>query len=257
MSEENGTYIKLFRKITDWEWYTDVSTCKLFIHILLKASATGRKFRGQIIPAGSFTTSVALLSSETGLSSKQVRTALEKLKSTGEITTQGANKYTQIFVIKWDDYQSFISYEGKQRASEMANKGQTKGKQRATIKDSKDSKNIYIKEKYKKEKSQFELAMDDFREMRKAIKKPMTEKAEQMILKKLQTLAPDNEEVQIAIINQSIENCWTSVYPLPSPPRTAILEREEKLIDHDDSNNPIFSQEDMDKLLERRKRLAN
>ncbi len=99
--------------------------------------------------------------------------------------------------------------------------------------------------------------MDDFREMRKTIKKPMTEKAEQMILKKLQTLAPDNEETQIAIINQSIENCWTSVYPLPSPPRTAILGREDKPIDHDDSNNPTFSQEDMDKLLERRKRLAN
>lgn len=154
MNEDNGTYIKLFRKITEWEWYTDLPVKTLFIHILLRASATGRKFRGQTIPAGAFTTSVSLLATETGLSVKQVRTALNKLKSTGEITTQGANKYTQIFIVKWGDYQSFISSEGKQRASEMANKGQTEGKQRATIKeckDSKDSKNIK-KEIYKEKK---------------------------------------------------------------------------------------------------------
>lgn len=138
--KDNGSYIKLYRKITDWEWYTDTPTKVLFIHILLRASATGRKYRGQDIPVGSFTTSVGLLASETGLSNKQVRTALKNLETTKEITRQTTNKFTQIFVIKWGDYQSFIDVEGKQNGNQKANEGQTKGKQRATIKESKESK---------------------------------------------------------------------------------------------------------------------
>ena len=30
-------YIKLSRKILDWEWYGNINTCRVFIHMLLKA----------------------------------------------------------------------------------------------------------------------------------------------------------------------------------------------------------------------------
>ncbi len=132
----NDTYIKLYRKITDWEWYTDVNTCKLFIHILLRASATGRRFRGEEVPIGSFTTSIEILASETGLTTRQVRTALDKLKKTGEITAKTTNKFTQILVIKWGDYQSFVEVNDKQ----VTNERQTDDKQMTTIKESKESK---------------------------------------------------------------------------------------------------------------------
>lgn len=144
------TYIKLYRKIIDWEWYTDIPTKTLFIHILLKASATGRKYRGEDIPVGSFTTSIGILSEETGLSAMQIRTALNKLKSTGEIEVKTTNKFTQVFVIKWRDYQSFIEDDNKQ----VTNEQQTNNKQITTIKESKECKE-YKKEKiYKKEKSE-------------------------------------------------------------------------------------------------------
>ena len=132
----NDTYIKLYRKITDWEWYTDINTKVLFIHILLRASATGRRFRGEEVPIGSFTTSIEILASETGLSSRQVRTALDKLKKTGEITVKSTNKFTQILVIKWGDYQSFVELNDKR----MTNERQTDDKRMTTIKESKESK---------------------------------------------------------------------------------------------------------------------
>ena len=50
-------YIKLFRKMLNWEWYTDVNTKVLFLHCLLKAnwkdgSWHGHKYkRGQFIEA--------------------------------------------------------------------------------------------------------------------------------------------------------------------------------------------------------------
>lgn len=153
MNEDNGTYIKLFRKITDWEWYTDVPTCKLFIHILLRASATGKRYRGQNIPMGAFTTSTEILASETGLTPQNVRTALKKLESTGEITRQVTNKFTQIYIVKWGDYQSYIDVTNKQNNKQVTNKQHSTNKQLTTIKESKECKESkYIKKEIYKEK---------------------------------------------------------------------------------------------------------
>jgi hypothetical protein len=49
--------------------------------------------------------------------------------------------------------------------------------------------------------------------MRKKIKKPMTERAEELLIKKLNDLS-GNEKEQIAILNQSIMNSWLGVFPL-------------------------------------------
>ena len=64
-----------------------------------------------------------------------------------------------------------------------------------------------------KEESPLNSALEDFREYRKKIKKPMTEKAEDLLLKKLERLAPNNQDLQIKIIEQSIVNGWTGVFP--------------------------------------------
>mgnify|MGYP004674493389 CR=1 FL=1 len=49
--------------------------------------------------------------------------------------------------------------------------------------------------------------------MRKAIKKPMTTKALELLIRNLKKLT-NLEEEQIAILNQSIEHGWQTVYPL-------------------------------------------
>lgn len=53
----------------------------------------------------------------------------------------------------------------------------------------------------------------DFIEMRKSIKKPMTDKAIKLMFNKLNRLTIDEEE-QIEILNQSILNSWQDVYAL-------------------------------------------
>ena len=68
-------------------------------------------------------------------------------------------------------------------------------------------------EKESKEKNAFEIAIDDFKEFRKRIKKPMTDKAIKLLYAKLDTLSTD-DETKIAIINQSIFNGWQGVFPL-------------------------------------------
>ena len=49
--------------------------------------------------------------------------------------------------------------------------------------------------------------------MRKAIKKPATDRAMKSILKKLDSLG-ENDTKKIAILEQSILNCWQSIFPL-------------------------------------------
>ena len=41
------SYIKIDRKILDWEWYRNLNTCRLFFHLLLKANWKDGRFEGK------------------------------------------------------------------------------------------------------------------------------------------------------------------------------------------------------------------
>lgn len=102
----NNGWIKLHRSITDWEWYTDPNTLCLWIHILLSVNHEQKKWRGMVIEAGQMVTSYASLSKKSGLSIQSVRTSLNKLKSTGEITCKSTHQNTLITVVKWAEFQA-------------------------------------------------------------------------------------------------------------------------------------------------------
>ena len=97
-------WIQLHRKFIDWEWYDDINTKVLFIHCLLKANHTAKKWRGIDIQRGDFLTSLNHLSSETGLSVRSIRTSLTRLESTGEVTRKATSKMTQLTICKYDTY---------------------------------------------------------------------------------------------------------------------------------------------------------
>ena len=90
----NGNYIKVSRSLLDWCWYHDVNTCRLFIHMLLRVNWKKGYFGEEVIERGSFVSSISKLSAETGLSEREVRTALEHLKKTGEVTCNRHAKYS-------------------------------------------------------------------------------------------------------------------------------------------------------------------
>lgn len=100
-----GGWIKLHRKITEWEWYTDIPTKTLFIHLLLTANSSPGKWRGIDAPVGAKITSREKLSRETGLSQRQVRTALSHLESTNEVTKSTTSTYTLIQLTNYEKYQ--------------------------------------------------------------------------------------------------------------------------------------------------------
>lgn len=99
-------YIKLSKKIMSWEWYGDVNTCRLFIHMLLKANWKDEVFNGFLIQRGSFLSSNRKLSEETNMTEKEVRTAIEHLISTKEISREVKNKYSLFTINNYDLYQN-------------------------------------------------------------------------------------------------------------------------------------------------------
>ena len=140
-------WIKLHRKLVDWEWYTDNPVKIVFIHLLLTVNHSPKKWRGQTIEAGEKITSYSVLSDETGLTVKQVRLALQKLESTQEVECKRTNRFTLVKVLNYGKYQAYDEAEGQAKGTQKANRGQTEGTQRATNKNEKNVKNdkkIYI-----------------------------------------------------------------------------------------------------------------
>lgn len=101
---ENG-YIVLSRKICNWRWYQDKNTLCLFIHLILQANYEPHDFRNITVNRGQLVSSYKQLSNELNMSIQSVRTALEHLKSTGEVTIKSYNKYTVFTVNNYDLYQ--------------------------------------------------------------------------------------------------------------------------------------------------------
>ena len=101
----NAGFILLYRQITEWEWYQNPNTFRVFLHCLLKANFTDGRFEGITVNRGQFVTSLPTLSKQTRLTIQQVRTALDHLKSTGEITDKAYSKFRVITVVKYDEYQ--------------------------------------------------------------------------------------------------------------------------------------------------------
>lgn len=98
------SYVKISTRFTEWDWYRDSNTKVLFLHFLLKANTKDVCYKGIEIPRGSLITSYQILSNETGLSIKNIRTALNHLKMAGEVAISKYPKNTVITVKNWDDY---------------------------------------------------------------------------------------------------------------------------------------------------------
>ena len=126
----NAGFILLYRQITEWEWYRNPNTFRVFLHCLLMANFTDGRFEGKPVNRGQFVTSLPNLAKQTSLSIQQVRTALDHLKSTGEITDKAYSKYRVITVVKYDDYQKDNRQDNSQSTgNQQADNRQSTGNQ--------------------------------------------------------------------------------------------------------------------------------
>ena len=98
-------WIKLHRSIKDWEWYDDVNVRLTFLHCLVEANFKDGRFKGTSFPRGSFPCGREQLAESVGISIQQLRTALSKLESTGEITIKSTSKGMTLTICNYETYQ--------------------------------------------------------------------------------------------------------------------------------------------------------
>ena len=134
---DNQGFIKLYRKMLDWEWYKEENAKTVFIHCLLKANWKDGRYQGYDIPRGSFVTGRRQLSQELNISEQSIRTALKRLKSTNEITIKTTKNFSIITIVNYEKYQEVNQATNQQLTSNQPATNQ----QLTTIEEIKNSKN--------------------------------------------------------------------------------------------------------------------
>lgn len=143
---EKTTFVKLDRNLATWRWFKYPKTLVVWIWLIMNANVEDHDFERETIHRGEVATSYRRIMTDTGLSSKEVRTALNHLKETGEVATRIRPKYQVISILEYSRYQDVP-------AGKTAGKGQAKGRQTAgkgqqyknvRSKEEKNEKNVCV-----------------------------------------------------------------------------------------------------------------
>lgn len=98
-------FIKLHRKLLEWGWYSDCVVKDVFLHLLIIAKRYDETYLNEKLSPGDAIIRYKNLAQDLGFSVQQVRTAVKKLESTGEISLKSTNKFTVATIEKWAFYQ--------------------------------------------------------------------------------------------------------------------------------------------------------
>jgi len=121
-------FIQIHRQMLEWEWYDDINTKVLFIHLLIKANWSDKQWRWIDIKRWELLTGRIVLAEETWLTQQQIRTSLDKLKLTNEITIKPTNKYSIIKLTNYNSYQ----WDNQQTTEQVTNNQPTSNQQVTT-----------------------------------------------------------------------------------------------------------------------------
>jgi hypothetical protein len=215
-------WIKLHRQIMSSSIWQDPDLCRLWIYCLLKAT---HKEKSQLVEKqeinlkpGQFITGRFKLHFDfnNGLPPrKQVRDTtlwgwLKRLETLEKVDIKSNTKYSIVTVLNWIEYQETLTTEPQQIDNRLTTEPQQIDTNK-NVKNLKNDKNERIKE-YTSNPLLIE-SLNDFIEMRKKSKSPLTDKALTLILNKLDKSAKNDQE-KIDILNQSVMNSWKGVFAI-------------------------------------------
>lgn len=102
-------YIKLYRSLLRWEWYDDANTFRVFVHLLLTVNHEPQKWHGITIDRGQRLASFSKIAGELRLSVQNIRTSIDHLKSTGEVTCRSQGGHSIFTVVNYNLFQQLTS----------------------------------------------------------------------------------------------------------------------------------------------------
>lgn len=139
-------WIKIHRKLLEWEWYTDTKTTRVFLHLLLSANFEDKRFHGKEVKRGQVIIGRHSLADALGLSEQSVRTAIKHLISTNEITIETTNKFGIVTICNYESYQYVENKTNQQNNQQLTNNQPTTNQQLTTTKEYKEIENKRIEE---------------------------------------------------------------------------------------------------------------
>lgn len=141
MCTDNG-YMKLFRKISEWEWYDDPVTFKVFLHFLITARWQDGSWHGIEIKRGEVLESLPSIAQKNGLTVQNVRTAIQHLLNTNSITIRKAGRFHVYRVSEYEKYQGQQDFrqEGNSEVTENQHGGNREVTSHKERKESKEGK---------------------------------------------------------------------------------------------------------------------
>lgn len=107
---DNG-YIKLHRKIIDWQWYDDPYILKTFMTLCVMANYKDGYFLDKKIKRGQLATSIRKLSTIMRMDKDAVNRCLKCLEKSGDIKIKRKPKFSIITICNYDLYQG-VPFEG-------------------------------------------------------------------------------------------------------------------------------------------------
>lgn len=215
------------REIFDNSIWQNPAEFRLFFYILGNAvwSEEGVKYGDVLIQRGQYLRSYRnlrndLMYTENNAikyySLSHIKKLVDKLVADGRIEKEDTELGTLFTVVNYTKYQWLQGVrEDNQERRKNEERTEREQNENNKNKDNKDNKvnNIYrVLDNYTSS-DDLRQALKDFLEMRKKIKKPMTERAFNMLLSKLDELAA-TDEMKIKLLDQSILHNWQTVYPL-------------------------------------------
>ena len=151
-------WVKISRKLAYWEWHDDPVMMSVWIHLLLLANHSDTEWHGQVIERGQIVTGRKKLADFVGVTEQTIRTCINRLKGTGEITQISTNRFSIITICNYDKYQ--LSEEiSKPTTNQQLTSSQPAANQQLTT-----NKNDKKEKKEKKERNDDDNARTHARE---------------------------------------------------------------------------------------------
>jgi hypothetical protein len=204
-------YVKLWRKSIDGGWLSNHKLWAFWCWCLMKASH--KEFdlvvgytQVHLMP-GEFVFGLRKAAKELKISIQSIRTILDFLKTSQNLTLKSTHLFSIITITNWDIYQSQeneINTPINTRVTHGQHTGNNKQEHKNIRTKETNIGDLVLPQNIKPE------TWSAYLEMRKTIKKPATIYAQKLIIGKLAKMRDDPNKV----LEQSISNSYQGVFPL-------------------------------------------
>ena len=278
-------WIRLYRKLQEcwvWEDKEPFDKRSAWIDLLLTANHADAKllFNGELITVqrGQILTSVRKLSVKWKWSVNKVYRFLKLLESDKMLQKESNKDRTLLTIVNYSVYQggeytneytngnSDRYTDGSTNEYKSETPTDTPSEHKQECNNDKNVKNVNNNMREKKPKKKYyddpnlDSAFKEFLSMRTKIKKPLaTEKAFSRLKNKLEDLSGGDTDMAIAILNQSVDHCWSDVYGLKNDcgsrhisedakPKSVTDMQLEQLAERQKQSVSIMSDEEINKM---------